>query len=74
MLLADDLTFKDLGDLQELFVMADVSPRDTVVTYCHIGQQASLLYFVSRYLGYETKLYDGSFDEWSRLGFPTEKD
>jgi thiosulfate/3-mercaptopyruvate sulfurtransferase len=28
--------------------------------------QSSFLYFVSRYLGYETRLYDGSFLDWSR--------
>jgi len=28
----------------------------------HIGQQASLLYFVARYLGYDAYLYDGSFE------------
>jgi thiosulfate/3-mercaptopyruvate sulfurtransferase len=36
-----------------------------VATYCHIGQQASLLYFVARYLGYDAHLYDGSFEDWS---------
>ncbi len=39
--------------------------RDSVTTYCHIGQQASLLYFVARYLGYDTHLNDGSFEDWS---------
>lgn len=46
----------------------------TVVVYCRTGVQASYLYFVSRYLGYQTKLYDGSFVDWSRRGpdFPVE--
>jgi 3-mercaptopyruvate sulfurtransferase SseA len=30
-----------------------VKNGDSITTYCHIGQQASLLYFVARYLGYE---------------------
>jgi thiosulfate/3-mercaptopyruvate sulfurtransferase len=38
----------------------------TVVTYCHIGQQATVPYFVARYLGADAKLYDGSFQEWSQ--------
>ena len=31
----------------------------------HIGQQGSFLYFASRYAGYQTSLYDGSFEDWS---------
>jgi thiosulfate/3-mercaptopyruvate sulfurtransferase len=27
--------------------------------------QASFTYFVARYLGYDARLYDGSFSEWS---------
>ena len=45
---------------------AGVKPGDRVVTYCFIGQQASALYLVSRYLGYDTRLYDGSWDEWTK--------
>ena len=46
---------------------------DTVVAYCRTGVQASFVYFVSRYLGYVTRLYDGSFIEWSRTAeFPVE--
>jgi thiosulfate/3-mercaptopyruvate sulfurtransferase len=37
-----------------------------VVSYCHIGQQATVLYFVARYLGLDARLYDGSFQDWSR--------
>jgi thiosulfate/3-mercaptopyruvate sulfurtransferase len=36
------------------------------VSYCHIGQQATVLYFVARYLGLQARLYDGSFQDWSR--------
>lgn len=47
----------------------------TVVAYCRTGVQGSFLYFVSRYLGYDTRLYDGSFVDWSRRGtdFPVER-
>jgi thiosulfate/3-mercaptopyruvate sulfurtransferase len=38
----------------------------TPVTYCHIGQQATVPYFVARYLGMQPRLYDGSFQDWSR--------
>ncbi len=57
---------KPVEELQAKFRDAGVKPGDRVVTYCFIGQQASALYVVSRYLGYDTRLYDGSWDEWSR--------
>ncbi len=51
--------------LKEMFLKAGVKPGNKVVTYCHVGQQASLLYFVARNLGYDARLYDGSFEDWS---------
>jgi thiosulfate/3-mercaptopyruvate sulfurtransferase len=45
------------------------------VSYCHIGQQATLTYFAARYLGLKPKLYDGSFQDWSsRPELPVVKD
>jgi thiosulfate/3-mercaptopyruvate sulfurtransferase len=58
--------FRDEGKVRRLFEAAGVAKGDTVVTYCHIGLQASLLYFTARRLGYEAKVYDGSFEEWSK--------
>ena len=59
--------------LEELFRAAGAAPGDLVVTYCRTGVQASFLYFVARYLGYDVRMYDGSFAEWSRLaGMPIE--
>jgi thiosulfate/3-mercaptopyruvate sulfurtransferase len=58
---------KDEAALRKMFDDAGVKPYDTVVTYCHIGQQGSLAYFAAKSLGYKVKLYDGSFEEWSAL-------
>jgi CubicO group peptidase (beta-lactamase class C family) len=41
------------------------APAQTV-SYCHIGQQATVLYFAARYLGLDAHLYDGSYQDWSR--------
>ena len=45
---------------------------DTVVTYCWVGYRASATYFVARVLGYDTKFYDGSYQDWQRRKLPTK--
>lgn len=57
--------FKPRADLEAMFEAAGLVPGTRVVTYCHIGQQATVPYLVARMLGYEVRLYDGSFEEWS---------
>ena len=37
-----------------------------VIVYCHIGQTASVDYVQLRRLGVPVRLYDGSFEDWSR--------
>jgi thiosulfate/3-mercaptopyruvate sulfurtransferase len=43
-----------------------VKPGDTVIGYCHIGQQATAMLFAARTLGHKVLLYDGSFQDWGR--------
>jgi thiosulfate/3-mercaptopyruvate sulfurtransferase len=62
----DDLTIKSTSELAALFAKAGVGARDTVVAYCHIGQQGTAIVFAARALGHPVYLYDGSFQEWSR--------
>jgi thiosulfate/3-mercaptopyruvate sulfurtransferase len=61
----DENVFRSQSDLAALFAKAGVKPGDTVVGYCHIGQQATGTLFAARLLGYPVKLYDGSFEDWS---------
>jgi thiosulfate/3-mercaptopyruvate sulfurtransferase len=63
---------KPAAELQKLFADAGVKPGDTVVAYCHIGQQATQVILAARTLGFKVLLYDGSFEEWSRKGYPVE--
>ncbi len=61
----DQGKFNSVEKLKSQFAEAGVKPGDKVVSYCHIGQQATVVYFAARYLGYDARMYDGSWDEWS---------
>jgi thiosulfate/3-mercaptopyruvate sulfurtransferase len=62
----DDLHLRSAGELRALFARAGVAPGDTVVAYCHIGQQATAVLFAARSIGHPVLLYDGSYQDWSR--------
>lgn len=66
--LASDGTFKSVYDLRRIYHQAGLTKDSANVVYCRTGMQASMTYFVLRYLGYESSLYDGSFIEWSNNG------
>ena len=61
----EDPTLLEPEGLRALLREGGVEPGDTVVAYCRTGVQASVAYFVARYLGHEARLYDGSFIDWS---------
>jgi thiosulfate/3-mercaptopyruvate sulfurtransferase len=62
----DNNKFKSPDALMELFRAAGLKPGNLMVSYCHIGQRATVLYFTARMLGYDAKVYDGSWEDWSR--------
>jgi len=64
--------FDDGGNLKNraaigaLFAQAGVKPGSEIVSYCYVGQRATLVWFAARLLGYEAAMYDGSWEEWSQ--------
>jgi thiosulfate/3-mercaptopyruvate sulfurtransferase len=67
----DAMMVRSPKDLEAVFERAGIKPGDTVVAYCHIGQQATSAIFAARLLGHPVLLYDGSFEDWSaHAGYP----
>jgi len=71
---AINIPFSDVSDaaghiepaaLARLFQAAGVTKDDTVVAYCHVGQQATAVVFAARLLGVTALLYDGAFQDWA---------
>ena len=58
--------FKSPDALSDLFRAAGLKPGNLMVSYCHIGQRATVLYFTAKMLGYDAKMYDGSWEDWSQ--------
>lgn len=58
--------FRSESDLRRRFEAAGASRDKEVITYCRTGMQSSFDYFTAKYLGYSTRMYVGSFYEWTR--------
>ena len=64
----------DRDRLAAVFARAGVRAGDTIVAYCHIGQQATAVIFAARLLGHPVVLYDGAFQDWASANRgPVEK-
>lgn len=63
--MTDNRQMMDRTRIAAVFREAGIGPGDTIVVYCHIGQQATAVMFGARLLGHPVKLYDGSFQDWS---------
>ena len=57
--------YRSPEELEKTFTAAGIARGKKVITYCEIGWQASHDYFTAKYLGYDVKMYDGSFNEWN---------
>lgn len=71
---SEELELRTDEELAVLLARAGVAPGDTVIAYCHIGQQATAVLFAAQRLGHPVLLYDGSFEDWSKRGtvYPVE--
>lgn len=68
----DSVYIKPAAELKAKFDQAGVAPGDTVVAYCHVGQQATMVLFAARLLGHPIRLYDGSMNDWQQRKLPLE--
>ncbi len=64
--LAGNETVKSPKEMQKILNEAGVTKDKTVVTYCNIGFGRSTYgLFVLKMLGYDVRVYGGSFEDWS---------
>jgi thiosulfate/3-mercaptopyruvate sulfurtransferase len=63
--ITDNNQLIDRDRIAALFQTAGIKSGDTVVAYCHVGQQATAVIFAARLLGHPALLYDGSFQDWT---------
>ena len=67
----DEMRFKSKDAIHALLVESGLIPGQAVVTYCAVGMRASLMYFAARYIGVSSRVYLGSWNDWSRqTGYP----
>lgn len=58
--------------ISRLLEAAKIDRKDRVVSYCQVGMRAALGYVALKKLGYDVRLYDGSYAEWAGKGMPVE--
>jgi thiosulfate/3-mercaptopyruvate sulfurtransferase len=59
-------TLKPMPELLAAYTAAGARPKREVISYCRTGMQASVDYFVAKYLGFPSRIYVPSFYEYSR--------
>lgn len=59
--------------LERLLQAAGITYEDDIVAYCRSGPRAAVGYVALQQLGYNVRLYDGSYAEWARSGLPVER-
>jgi thiosulfate/3-mercaptopyruvate sulfurtransferase len=62
--------WREETELLKEFERTGMDSKKTAVYYCGSGIRAAVSYLTARHLGYQTLLYDGSYQEWKKLGLP----
>lgn len=67
-----DGTFKDIEAIRERYAAQGIDGSKPIYVYCRIGERASHTWFaLTQLLGYDAKVYDGSWTEWGNaVGTP----
>jgi thiosulfate/3-mercaptopyruvate sulfurtransferase len=68
-----DAMLKSREQLESMLTERGVERGAPVVAYCRSGPRAALGYLALREAGYDVRLFDGSWAEWSRAKLPVEK-
>ena len=63
---SENPVLRDFQEVQDRFQEAGAESGTIVVNYCWVGMRASFTYLIAKHLGYDTRLYDGSWNEWSK--------
>ncbi len=68
----DDNLFADQDAVQQRFSEAGIAGGGPVIAYCRSGVRAAVTWLALDRLGYDARLYDGSFIEWMDSDQPVE--
>lgn len=68
-----DRLLKPKDQIERMLNDAGLARADKIIAYCRSGPRASLGYLALHQLGYDVRLFDGSWAEWSGAGLPAEK-
>lgn len=60
------LKFKSPQEIKALIERTGWKPDQEAVTYCLVGMRASLMYFAARAAGIPSRVYLGSWQDWSK--------
>jgi thiosulfate/3-mercaptopyruvate sulfurtransferase len=63
---------KPADEIARLLKEAGITEGKPAIAYCRSGVRAALGYLALKRLGYNVRLFDGSWAQWSRAGLPAE--